>query len=885
MKFIRLHGRALLLAAAAMIAVLLGCMITSEDADSETWGAWTVTTPATCYAAGMETRTSVKDATHKETRPIAQLTGTACDAETWGPWVTTTPATCSAPGVETRTSAQDANRKENRAIPQLTGTACGASPGTDLGGNGGGSASYESVTIGGKTWMRHNLNIATDNSWCYGGDGANCDRYGRLYTWNAAKTACPSGWGLPSRQDWQGLATAAGGDATGGGKLKAAGGWYEGGNGTDALGFSALPGGYRAADGGFRNAGSIAFWWTASEHDGGKAYYRSMFYEDGRVTEAARDMNSAHSVRCVQNAAVPPVNPPSTPVTPTPVYTVTVVSEGSGAGGGGNYAAGSAVLIHAGTPPGGQQFKNWTTTTSGVSFADANNATTAFTMPASAVTVTAVFEASGGTAPGTTLYTVTVSGGTGATGTGSYAAGSTVTISAGTPPSGQTFKNWTTASGGVSFADANSATTAFIMPGNAVTVAAVFEAVGGTAPGTTMYTVMVSGGTGAAGTGSYAAGSTVTISAGTPPSGQTFKNWTAVGVSLANANSSQTTFIMPSNAVTVTANFETTGGTTPGGGGGVAGSTNTKETALLVRENNSYTQTIGYNGEHWFKLVGTGSEPVIIETKGDVVDTYMEVEYETTSFYPRSDNDGGEGKNAKLTFNAVSGETYFIKITTRSGTYGAYTFVVTKVDPCNIQTNATPVLVGSSTRRSIYPNCQHWYTFVGDGSRVSFEAEGGVVNATIRVYKGTSAIYSEYNKKISIITIPGQTYDIQITSNNSGTYTFKLSNGPGDGSSKYDAIEVVRGGSYTSTIDYDGENWFMYQGTGLPPVTFETIGNVVDTYMEVAYETTSFYPYWNDDGGDGKNARLTFTAVLWETYFIKITQRSQTRGAYTFVVE
>ncbi|GBU27211.1 hypothetical protein R84B8_00737 [Treponema sp. R8-4-B8] len=73
---------------------------------------------------------------------------------------------------------------------------------------------------------------------------------------------------------------------------------------------------------------------------------------------------------------------------------------------------------------------------------------------------------------------------------------------------------------------------------------------------TTTYPVTVNGGSGS---GSYTAGATVSISA-TVPSGQTFTSWTvnSSGAVLANANSASTTFTMPANAVTVTANF--TGG-------------------------------------------------------------------------------------------------------------------------------------------------------------------------------------------------------------------------------------------------------------------------------------------------------------------------------------
>ena len=71
----------------------------------------------------------------------------------------------------------------------------------------------------------------------------------------------------------------------------------------------------------------------------------------------------------------------------------------------------------------------------------------------------------------------------------------------------------------------------------------------------TTYLVTVNGGTGG---GSYAEDATVTITA-TVPGGQRFTGWTvnAGGVILTNASSATTTFTMPAQAVTVTANFET----------------------------------------------------------------------------------------------------------------------------------------------------------------------------------------------------------------------------------------------------------------------------------------------------------------------------------------
>ncbi len=72
------------------------------------------------------------------------------------------------------------------------------------------------------------------------------------------------------------------------------------------------------------------------------------------------------------------------------------------------------------------------------------------------------------------------------------------------------------------------------------------------------YTVTVENGHGS---GSYAAGSTVIIAANTPAAGMQFSKWTTEsnGVNLASVSMTATTFTMPENNVTVTANYVTAG--------------------------------------------------------------------------------------------------------------------------------------------------------------------------------------------------------------------------------------------------------------------------------------------------------------------------------------
>jgi hypothetical protein len=101
--------------------VFMGCPSPDDGGKIPThvheWGDWTVTTPATCTEAGVETRVCALDATHKETRP-----GAAALGHDYSDWVVTTPATYTAAGIETKTCKHDSSHKETRPIPQLSYT-------------------------------------------------------------------------------------------------------------------------------------------------------------------------------------------------------------------------------------------------------------------------------------------------------------------------------------------------------------------------------------------------------------------------------------------------------------------------------------------------------------------------------------------------------------------------------------------------------------------------------------------------------------------------------------------------------------------------------------------------------------------------------------------
>ena len=175
------------------------------------------------------------------------------------------------------------------------------------GGNGGGSAcsaDFRTVTIGTQTWMAENLNCDVVGSKCYNNNPDNCTIYGRLYDWSTAMKSCPSGWHLPTQEEWNTLSNyvesnsgCSNCDAV---RLKATSGWSVN-YGTDDYGFSALPGGFGNSNGNtydFRNEG---YWWSASEFKNGYAYYRLIYYNSDYVLSREGFKSSLYSVRCIKN--------------------------------------------------------------------------------------------------------------------------------------------------------------------------------------------------------------------------------------------------------------------------------------------------------------------------------------------------------------------------------------------------------------------------------------------------------------------------------------------------------------------------------------------------------------------------------------------------------
>ena len=156
---------------------------------------------------------------------------------------------------------------------------------------------YKAVDIGGVIWMAENLNIETNGSYCYNDVPDNCSKYGRLYTYEAAQTACPDGWHLATASEWDYLNLTVGTNSSASYYLKSMTGWWtDVGNGNDAYGFTALPGGIRNIGGVYSDLTLAGYFWAT---DGSSASYELHYNTSNLAQQTNIPGETAMSVRCV----------------------------------------------------------------------------------------------------------------------------------------------------------------------------------------------------------------------------------------------------------------------------------------------------------------------------------------------------------------------------------------------------------------------------------------------------------------------------------------------------------------------------------------------------------------------------------------------------------
>ena len=245
---------------------------------------------------------------------------------------------------------------------------------------------YNTVQIGTQCWMKENLRVtkyrdgtfipldesggtngnSSGQTWSSKSTGArtvyshsalNLSTYGYLYNWYAAteiKRLCPSGWSVPSDNEWTTLTKYLGGEVVAGGKMKTTGTTFWDSPNTGAnneSGFSAYPGGLRNIIGIFSNVRMNEFFWSDTEYDNNSVLDLSLSYYNGSAGRGSSPKGSGLSVRCLKDKASI-VSIPS--VTTNIISSISLTSATSGgnitSAGGTNITARGVVWSTASNP-------------------------------------------------------------------------------------------------------------------------------------------------------------------------------------------------------------------------------------------------------------------------------------------------------------------------------------------------------------------------------------------------------------------------------------------------------------------------------------------------------------------------------------------------------
>lgn len=201
-------------------------------------------------------------------------------------------------------------------VTGITGTV------TDIQGN-----TYNTIGIGHQYWMTENIRttkyndntnitkIVEDTVWVKGNSGfcwynndstSHAQTYGALYNWYAVNSGklCPSGWHIPTNDEFSKLVDFLGNAGIAGGLLKETGtsDWKTPNTGgTNEFGFNALPGGKRDNTGVFDFKSVEGNWWSSSEYSSLTASYFYLLYNYSNSFQAYVNKKNGMSVRCVKN--------------------------------------------------------------------------------------------------------------------------------------------------------------------------------------------------------------------------------------------------------------------------------------------------------------------------------------------------------------------------------------------------------------------------------------------------------------------------------------------------------------------------------------------------------------------------------------------------------
>lgn len=323
-----------------------------------------------------------------------------------------------------------------------------------------------------------------------------------------------------------------------------------------------------------------------------------------------------------------------------------------------------------------------------------------------------------------------------------------------------------------------------------------------------------------------------------------------------------------------------------------------------VGDTDSLSLTLNAGVEYQLDMLGSHNGD------GTLIDPYLTL-VDANDQIVAVDDDNGEGLNASIQFTPSSTATYELQASAFGAETGSYTVVITESQ----QVDTVPD--NPSTNQSLQPNSHQAGTidFSGDTDwyRTTLQAgttyiisqtgsesgTGNLLDPLVTVYGATGNYISSDDDdgrgRESMLTLTPETsgtYYISAGAYGSHTGTYRLSletsNDIADNSSTNRTAVV--GESYSSTIDDQSDaDWFRIDLTAGSTYEFSLTGatsgtgTLTDPYLYL-YDNDGRLIDSNDDGGQGFESLLTFTAINSGTYYISAESYGSATGSYSLSV-
>ena len=365
------------------------------------------------------------------------------------------------------------------------------------------------------------------------------------------------------------------------------------------------------------------------------------------------------------------------------------------------------------------------------------------------------------------------------------------------------------------------------------------------------------------------------------------------------------------------------------GGGDLPADTTTPGTVAVDGATGDTIDAAG--DEDWFAVELVAGRTYVFDLQGSptgdgtLTDPYLRGIHDTDGnlISGTTNDDGGAGRNSRVTFTPTENGTYYVAAGAYRTEEGTYLLAVTQTGtgddlPADTTTPGT-VAVGGSARGTIETGGdQDWFavelvagrTYVfdlqgsetGDGTLVNpylrgiHDADGALISGTNNDDGGTGR-----NSRVTFTPTEDGTYYVAAGGygTEEGTYALTVTRtdaGTGGGDLPADTTTpgtVAVGGSARGAIETARDaDWFAVELVAGRTYVFDLQGSstgdgtLVDPYLRGVHDADGALISGtnNDDGGTGRNSRVTFTPTEDGTYYVAAGGYGTGEGTYVLAV-